>query len=282
MHLVHGRVSSLPSTPADGEPAVLALARQAVLEHHHRGDRLGALVVRDVVALDPQRCLGQVERLLQLLERLAAGGQVAGPLQLVQGQRLLGVAATRSPSAPACRRAAAPAGRRREPRSTASQAATSSASGGSSGTSTSRGTASPRLAAVHLLQEVLDQVGGRQVLDLLDDPAALAADPAAADVEHLDRGLELVLGEREHVGVGARRRGRRRSSPAPARARRCRRAAGPPARSPARPRRPVISRSSRRTNRSVLPAMKSQKSSASARCSSGLTRPTHGAEHLPM
>ena len=35
-------------------------------------------------------------------------------------------------------------------------------------------------------------------------------------------------------------------------------------------------------NRAVLPDMKSQKSSAIARCSSGVTRPTQGAEHLPM
>ena len=41
------------------------------------------------------------------------------------------------------------------------------------------------------------------VLDLVDDPAALAADPAAADVEDLDGGLQLVLGEGDHVGVGA-------------------------------------------------------------------------------
>ncbi|CPU67130.1 Uncharacterised protein [Mycobacteroides abscessus] len=41
-------------------------------------------------------------------------------------------------------------------------------------------------------------------------------------------------------------------------------------------------RSSRRTNRCVSPAMKSQKSSASALWSSGVMRPTHGAEHLSM
>jgi len=44
----------------------------------------------------------------------------------------------------------------------------------------------------------------------------------------------------------------------------------------------IISRSSRFTNVSVRPAMKSQKSSTIARCSSALTRSTHGAEHLPM
>jgi hypothetical protein len=40
-------------------------------------------------------------------------------------------------------------------------------------------------------------------LDLVDDPAALAADPPAADVEDLDGGLQLVLGERDDVGVRA-------------------------------------------------------------------------------
>ena len=43
----------------------------------------------------------------------------------------------------------------------------------------------------------------REVLGLLHHPAALAADPAAADVEDLDRGLQRVVGERDHVGVGA-------------------------------------------------------------------------------
>ena len=38
---------------------------------------------------------------------------------------------------------------------------------------------------------------------LVDDPAALAAHPSAAHVEDLDGGLELVLGERDDVGVGA-------------------------------------------------------------------------------
>ena len=43
----------------------------------------------------------------------------------------------------------------------------------------------------------------RDVLDLVHDPAALAAYPAAAHVEDLDGSLELVLGQRDHVGVGA-------------------------------------------------------------------------------
>ena len=49
---------------------------------------------------------------------------------------------------------------------------------------------------------MLDQVRGGGVLDLFHDPAALAADPAAADVEDLHGGLELVLVQGEDVGVG--------------------------------------------------------------------------------
>src|SRR5690606_41925814 len=45
----------------------------------------------DVEALDAQRRLGQVQGLLDLLQGPAAGGQVAGPLGAVPGQRLLGV-----------------------------------------------------------------------------------------------------------------------------------------------------------------------------------------------
>ena len=42
-------------------------------------DHLGALHVADVEALDAQRGLVELEGVLQLLERLAAGGEVAGP-----------------------------------------------------------------------------------------------------------------------------------------------------------------------------------------------------------
>ena len=44
----------------------------------------------------------------------------------------------------------------------------------------------------------------------------------------------------------------------------------------------AISFSSRRISGSALPAMKSQKSSTISRCSSAVTWPMHGAEHLPM
>ena len=59
------------------------------------------------------------------------------------------------------------------------------------------------VAGVELEQEVLDQLGRAALLDAVGHPAALAADPAAADVEDLDGDLERVLGERDHVDVGA-------------------------------------------------------------------------------
>ena len=145
----------------------------------------------------------QPEAVLHLGERAAAGRQVAGAPGLVQRQRLLGVARDglhQGPLVAALRhpqvdRAAAPAGR--------ASSVTAAASVGSAGTSTSRGTASPALAAVQLQQQLLDEVAGVQLLDPLDDQAALPAHPAAADVEHLDRRLERVVGERDDVGVGA-------------------------------------------------------------------------------
>src|SRR5262249_735659 len=57
--------------------------------------------------------------------------------------------------------------------------------------------------AVHLAQEVLDQLAVADVLHLVHHPAALAPDTAAADVEDLDGGLELVPRQRDDVGVGA-------------------------------------------------------------------------------
>ena len=67
------------------------------------------------------------------------------------------------------------------------------------------GTVQLRLVAVELRQELLDQpllTGITRVPGLFDDPAALTAHPAAADMEHLHRRLEFVVGERDHVGVG--------------------------------------------------------------------------------
>ena len=66
-----------------------------------------------------------------------------------------------------------------------------------------RGRAGHRVVAVDLAQELLDQFPGGHVLDLVHHPAPLPADPAVAHVEDLDRGFQLVLGERDDVAVGA-------------------------------------------------------------------------------
>ena len=180
----------------DREAAVLRLARQAVLEHDHRGHDVGALQVGHVEALDAQRRLVQAERLLDLGERDAARRQVAGPPQLVQRQRLLGVALRRSPSAPACRRAAAPAGRPCLRRSATASSATASASAGSRAPAPRGAPRRPLSTAVRPgRRQLLDQLAGGQLLDPLDDAATLPAHPAAADVEDLHGRLERVVGE---------------------------------------------------------------------------------------
>ena len=83
-----------------------------------------------------------------------------------------------------------------------SQSVTASASCGQRGHQDLAGHRLTAVAAVQLQQELLDEATQVDVLDLLDDEAALTTDPAAADVEDLDGGLELVLGEADDVGVG--------------------------------------------------------------------------------
>ena len=199
-HLVHPRGVVLPVGAAHGEPAVLALARQPVLEDHHRRDDLGALQVGDVVALDPQRRVGQLEHVLDLVQRLGAGGEVAAATGLVQRERVLGIALDRLEQGPLV----TPPG---HPKVDVGAAQPAEPLGHLVGVE--RQLRHQHLArdglgrrAVDLQQQAFDQVGRADVLDLLDHPTALAAHPAAAHVEHLDGGLELVLGQREHVGVG--------------------------------------------------------------------------------
>ena len=74
---------------------------------------------------------------------------------------------------------------------------------GSVGTSTRGG----HLGALHveLFQERRHQAGAIEVLDAVDDPPAATEHTAAPDEEHLERRLEVVLGERDHVEVLGRR-----------------------------------------------------------------------------
>ena len=238
---------------------------------------------RDVEALDAQRRVVEAQRLLDLGQGLGPGAEVARPLELVLGQRLRGVAADRLQQRPLVAAL-------RHPQPDPGPATLAEPLGerldvlGQFRDEDLRAESAVDVGvAVDLGGELLDQVaGGADLLDLVDRPAALAAHPTAADVEHLHGGLQLVLGE------GRRRR------------RRCRRRTPPPA-SPSRRRNAVRSSrsraarsksssaaataicfSSRRIIVSVWPAMKSQKSSTICRCSSAVTRPTQGAEHLPM
>ena len=52
-----------------------------------------------------------------------------------------------------------------------------------------------------MLEDAVDQAAGREVLDLVEDEPLAADDPALADVEHLHRRLQLVLGEADDVEV---------------------------------------------------------------------------------
>ena len=254
----------------DDEPAVLGLARQAVLEDDHRRDDVGALDVADVEALDPQRRVGQLEGLLELLEGLAAGGEVAGPGHLVPGEGLLGVAADRLHQRPLVAALRDP-----QVHTMAAEGAEPGGQGlGLGGHDRDQDLARDLvgavlgLVAVDLLEQVAHQLGDVLAL-LLDHPAALAADPAAAHEEHLDGRLELVVGEGEDVGVGLVGEDDRVASRAPCcrapRSSRRRAASSYSCASDAA----RICRSTRLVNLVVLPAMKSQKSSAICRCSSG-------------
>ena len=198
----------------DPEVAVVRFARQAVLEYHQGAHHVGALHVADVDALDPQRRIGQAQRVLNTLQRSGSGVEVTGPFQLVLlqclfrvalhgfGQRPL-IAAARHPQRdPGAAQTGQPTGQLvGVGRQTRNQHLAGNRVGGFVG-----GAVQLRLVAVELRQELLDQpllAGITRVTGLFDDPAALTTNPATADVEHLHRRLELVVGERHHVGVGA-------------------------------------------------------------------------------
>ena len=63
------------------------------------------------------------------------------------------------------------------------------------------GHAERRLVAVEVVEHAVDQPGRGQVLDLVEHEALAADHPALAHVEHLDRRLELVVGDADHVEV---------------------------------------------------------------------------------
>ena len=66
------------------------------------------------------------------------------------------------------------------------------------------GSEARRNIAVHLRDQLLDELRVGAVVDLLHNPAALAADPAAAHEEHLNGCLQVVLSVGEQVGIHGR------------------------------------------------------------------------------
>ncbi len=201
-HFVDRGDVALPGRAPDREPAVLALAGEAVLEHHHRGHDVVTHQVGHVVALDAQRRLVEIKSVGDLLQGPAAGGEIARPAQLVLGQGLFGVALDGLHQRLLVAALGNPHLDPRPP--LLGEQLGDGVDLGREGRH--QDLARHRLGrglAVHLQQEVLHQLARGGLLHLVDDPAALAADAASAHVEDLDGGLQRVFGERDHVTVGA-------------------------------------------------------------------------------
>ena len=143
--------------------------------------------MRDIDGLDTQGCLGKAEGLLDLMERLAAGGEIARATCLVQGQALLGIGlcgleqvalgtalrhADVDPLAPAPREPLGDVG------------------GDLDRKQHLRGALSLLIHQVD--EEPAEELAVIGVVDALHDIAPLAADAPLADVEDLEGRLELV------------------------------------------------------------------------------------------
>src|SRR5699024_1493895 len=166
------------------------------------GDDVRSLGVGDVDALDAQRSLGQAEVLLDLLERLAAGGQVRGPFELVLDERFLRVlrhglqhGLLLSPLGHAHRHSGT--AQLAEP---ALQGAEIRRQGVDEDLLRDRFGIE---TGIRLAQVVGGQFRRRVIVGAFDDPSALAADASLPDVEDLHGGLEFFGHEGEDVAVGA-------------------------------------------------------------------------------
>src|SRR5205823_12320117 len=90
-HLLHRREVVLTLLTADLEAPVVGALGEAVLHDDHRADDLGPLEVRDVEALDPQRRLGEGERVLERGQGPRARVVITRSLELVARECLTGV-----------------------------------------------------------------------------------------------------------------------------------------------------------------------------------------------
>ena len=199
-HLLHGRQIVVARDVAQPEAAVLGLAGQGVLHDHHRAHVVLPAEVAHVVALDPQRRLGQAQVLLQFVERPGAAVVVAGPLQAVPLERIAGVLAGGLGQAPLGAPLRHPDLHLRAPQ--AAQPLGVHVPGGGQFRHQHRLRVAERvLVEVDPFQDPAHQFGPREVLGPVHDEAALAHDPALAHEEHRHGGLQLVGDHPEHVGV---------------------------------------------------------------------------------
>ena len=90
-HLFHCGEVILACDLLDLELAVIRLAGQAILKHHHRADGVASLDRGDVVALDPQRWLIELEDLLEIVERPRPRVVIGVPPHAVAPKLFVGV-----------------------------------------------------------------------------------------------------------------------------------------------------------------------------------------------
>ena len=198
-HLLHGGEVVVAGHGPHAEPAVLGLLREPVLHHHHRADVVGALDVAHVVTLDAEGGIGQPERILQLVQRPGAGVVVAGPPQAMAGELLGGVAGDgrlQLPLGAALRHA------HLDPRAPELRQPVLVELGiVGCGGHQNRPRHPQGRVVVEVGEDVAHHLPGADVLDLVEDEALAPHHPSPPHEERLDRRLEVVLGDADHVEV---------------------------------------------------------------------------------
>ncbi len=199
-HLLHGGEVVVALRALDLETAVLALLGETVLEHHHRADVVAALDVAHVVALDPQRGLGQVEVLLQLVERTSPGVVIGRPAQTMPIEFLLGVAGDHGHQLTLVTPLGHPdrhlrAALQRQP------LLVELGVGALHRHQHLLGDARGWRVGVEALEDPVDQLGRGEVLGLVDHEALAPQHAPTAHEEDLDGRFELVVGEPDDVDV---------------------------------------------------------------------------------
>ncbi len=194
--LAHSREVVVGTLVGDRESAVLPRSGRTILEDHERGDDSLASEVRDVDRLDSQRGSLHAERILDLLQRLAAGREVTRASRLVQREALLSVrlsrrqeillgAPLRHSDVHVC--SALPS----EP--------VLDSFVDSRGYEDFRRTLAGLVHKTH--EQSADQDRLVDVLHPLHDVAALPSNPPVADMEDLERHLEIVRTHADDIGI---------------------------------------------------------------------------------